>query len=201
MNTSYFKLGLGFCALLNCIYLFVMTAKICRREQISCLFQSTTELTPGYKALELKNSTRCKIWQFKNKVQIAVQDSNFIIKNFFRKESWKLVCQMFMFNPLWPSQTTPETNFAELTVSTILHSIKWNFQGLEHITRCTFWFPYFLSKPDFSPLNLRFVIPSIIELFLWNSIGLSKNETNYFYNFLFNTFDLLDTSSRLFVRS
>ena len=56
-----FILGIGICFLFCCLYLFIAFAKVCRREQLSCLFQSAEETVQVYQALELKKPTKCQV--------------------------------------------------------------------------------------------------------------------------------------------
>ena len=70
----------------SCFYLFVAIAKVCQREQLSCLFQSVKESEQIHQALEIKKSTKCKIWHMCKKSHILMQDSNFVVEEHFNKE-------------------------------------------------------------------------------------------------------------------
>ena len=70
----------------SCFYLFVAIAKVCQREQLSCLFQSVKESEQIHQALEIKRSTVCQIWRMKKKSQILMQDSYFVVDEQFNKE-------------------------------------------------------------------------------------------------------------------
>ena len=76
-----------------CLYLFVAFAKLCRREQLSCLFQSTEESGQIHQALEIQKPTHCQIWRLSEKSLISIQDSNFVVGNKFVKERVKKVGQ------------------------------------------------------------------------------------------------------------
>ena len=70
----------------SCFYLFVAIAKVCQREQLSCLFQSVKKSEQIHQALEIKRSTVCQIWRMKKMSQILMQDSYFVVDEQFNKE-------------------------------------------------------------------------------------------------------------------
>ena len=82
-------LGVGICFIFSCFYIFVAIAKICRREQLSCLFQSVKEPEQIHQALEIKRSTKCQIWRMNRKSYISMQDSYFLVDEEFNKETVK----------------------------------------------------------------------------------------------------------------
>ena len=69
--------------------MFVAIAKVCRREQVSCLFQSAEEPERIHQALEIKRPTGCHIWRLNEKSHISIQDSYFVAKKEFDKERVK----------------------------------------------------------------------------------------------------------------
>ena len=79
------------CSLFSCVFLFVAIAKMCRREEISCLFQSADESNGTHQVLELKESQGCKVWQLNEKSHVSIQDSSFVAKKYFDKEKFKIV--------------------------------------------------------------------------------------------------------------
>ena len=64
-------------------------AKVCRGEQVSCLFESTEGSGRMREALEIKRPTSCQIWQLNQKSLVSIQDSNFVVGNKFVKERVK----------------------------------------------------------------------------------------------------------------
>ena len=84
-----FILGIGICFLFCCLYLFIAIAKVCRREQLSCLFQSAEETVQVYQALELKKPTKCQVKRLSKNLQIYMQDSHFVVADKFDKEKVK----------------------------------------------------------------------------------------------------------------
>ena len=74
------------CFIFSCFYLFVAVAKICQREQLSCLFQSVKESEQTHQALEIKRSTKCQIMQISKKSLIIIQDSYFVVDEQLNKE-------------------------------------------------------------------------------------------------------------------
>ena len=74
------------CFVFSCVYLFITIAKVCRREQLSCLFQSVEETEKIHEALEIKRPTKCQIWALNKKSCILMQDSYFVVGNKFNKE-------------------------------------------------------------------------------------------------------------------
>ena len=61
-------------------------AKICRREQLSCLFQTVEEQTGAYQALELERTKGSQIWQLNGRSHVVMQDSSFVVREKFKKE-------------------------------------------------------------------------------------------------------------------
>ena len=78
------------CFLCCCLYLFVVVAKICRREQLSCLFQTVENQTGTYQALEMKRTKDSKIWQLNERLHVLVQDSSFIVRKKFKEQVTKI---------------------------------------------------------------------------------------------------------------
>ena len=64
-------------------------AKVCRGEQVSCLFESTEGSGRIREALQIKRPTSCQIWQLNQKSLVSIQDSNFVVGNKFVKEGVK----------------------------------------------------------------------------------------------------------------
>ena len=64
---------------------------MCRREEISCLFQSAEELNGTHQVLELKESQGCRIWQLNKKSHVSIQDISFVAKKEFNKEKFEIV--------------------------------------------------------------------------------------------------------------
>ena len=60
--------------------MFIAIAKVCRREQVSCLFESTEESDQTRQALETKIPTICLIWRLNEKSHISIQDTYFVTK-------------------------------------------------------------------------------------------------------------------------
>ena len=77
--------------MLSCFYVFVAVVKVCRREQLSCLFQSVEESGQINEALEMKTPTKCQIWQSSEMSYITMQDSYFVVGNDFDKERLKKI--------------------------------------------------------------------------------------------------------------
>ena len=71
----------------SCVYLFIAIAKVCRREQLSCLFESAEETEQIHEALEINKPTKCQVWPMNKKSHILIQDSYFVVGNKFDKES------------------------------------------------------------------------------------------------------------------
>ena len=79
-------LGIGICFLFSCFYLFVAFAKVCRQEQVSCLFERAEETTQIHQALEIKTPTSCQVWRLSKNSLISMQDSYFVTKKELNKE-------------------------------------------------------------------------------------------------------------------
>ena len=78
------------CFLACCLYSFVAVAKICKLEQLSCLFQTVEGQTGTYEALELKRTKDSKIWQLNERLHVLVQDSSFIVRKKFKEQVTKI---------------------------------------------------------------------------------------------------------------
>ena len=78
------------CFLCCCLYLFVAVAKICRQEQLACLFQTIENQTGTYQALEMKRTKDSKIWQLNERLHVLVQDSSFIVREKFKEQVTKI---------------------------------------------------------------------------------------------------------------
>ena len=84
------------CLLFSCLFLFVTIAKMCRREEISCFFQSDEEAIESDQVLEVKGDSKgCKIWRLNKKSHVMIQNSSFIIGSELNKEKF----ENFYFNP------------------------------------------------------------------------------------------------------
>ena len=68
-------------------------AKICKLEQLSCLFQTVEGQTGTYEALELKRTKDSKIWQLNERSHVLIQDSSFVVRKKF-KEPVKKISQI-----------------------------------------------------------------------------------------------------------
>ena len=77
------------CFLFICLYLFVAIAKVCRGQQLSCLFVSVEESEQIHQTLEIKKTTNCQVWRLNKKSLISMQDSYFIVGNKLDKERVK----------------------------------------------------------------------------------------------------------------
>ena len=86
----YSILGIGICFMFSCFYLFVAIVKVCRREQLSCLFQSAEESEQVHEVLEIKRQTNCQIQRLNKKSYVLMQESYFVVENKFDKENVKI---------------------------------------------------------------------------------------------------------------
>ena len=81
------------CFLACCLYSFVAVAKICKLEQLSCLFQTVENQNETYEAIELKRTKDSKIWQLNERSHVLMQDSSFVVRKNF-KEPVKKISQV-----------------------------------------------------------------------------------------------------------
>ena len=61
-------------------------AKICRQEQLSCLFQTVEASTKDYQALDLVQTRGSEVWQLNEKSHVSMQDSSFVEQGEFKKD-------------------------------------------------------------------------------------------------------------------
>ena len=66
--------------MVNIFYLFVVVAKILRKKQISCLFESEHVPIARFEALESRKSVGCQILPLNNGLRFLFQDAEVVVK-------------------------------------------------------------------------------------------------------------------------
>lgn len=83
--------------MVNIFYLFVVVAKILRKKQISCLFESEHVPIARFEALESRKSVGCQILPLNNGLRFLFQDSEVVVKKASKTITTKVRLKKFKF--------------------------------------------------------------------------------------------------------